>query len=421
MFKNTLLMLSFLLVFSTVMGQKRIDAIQFRGVKNLDEGFTKKRLYSTEGSLVDAVKIEKDLMLLHRLAVVAKADYVLEEASENTVVLVFTIVENSTLIPDVNFWTVGGKLSGKVGLYQHNFLNRNILLGGFYQYNGKHSYGATVKHPYLFTAKMGLQATFLSWTSDEPLYFGEHSASYEYKNKSVELLGLYQKDQSNSFALGLNFFNEKYQYLNGADAVLEKPLSLDVNKYMLKFNYEFSNVRYDYFLQNGIANSLYIQSVVANKSTSQDAFYIFWNDFKYFKTLNDKLNLAFRFRAGLATNKKSPFSPFVLDNHENIRGVGDRIDRGSGTLVLNSECRYTVFNTSKYSVQGVGFVDFGAWRKPGGSLKDFTETDNMKLYPGLGLRFIHKRIFNAVFRIDYGIGISKNASRGLVFGIGQYF
>jgi hypothetical protein len=37
------------------------------------------------------------------------------------------------------------------------------------------------------------------------------------------------------------------------------------------------------------------------------------------------------------------------------------------------------------------------------------------------LRFIHKKIFNAIFRIDYGFGISKNGTQGLVFGIGQYF
>jgi len=44
-----------------------------------------------------------------------------------------------------------------------------------------------------------------------------------------------------------------------------------------------------------------------------------------------------------------------------------------------------------------------------------------RFYPGLGIRFIHKRIFNAVFRLDYGFGIGENATNGLVFGIGQYF
>ena len=42
--------------------------------------------------------------------------------------------------------------------------------------------------------------------------------------------------------------------------------------------------------------------------------------------------------------------------------------------------------------------------------------DNVKIYPGLGLRFIHKKIYNAIFRIDYGYGITKDATKGLVFG-----
>ena len=37
-------------------------------------------------------------------------------------------------------------------------------------------------------------------------------------------------------------------------------------------------------------------------------------------------------------------------------------------------------------------------------------TDNIRVSPGLGVRFIHKRIFNAVFRLDYGIGIGADAS-----------
>jgi hypothetical protein len=34
------------------------------------------------------------------------------------------------------------------------------------------------------------------------------------------------------------------------------------------------------------------------------------------------------------------------------------------------------------------------------------------------VRFIHKKIFNAIFRIDYGYGVTKDATQGLVFGIG---
>ena len=72
-------------------------------------------------------------------------------------------------------------------------------------------------------------------------------------------------------------------------------------------------------------------------------------------------------------------------------------------------------------LQGNAFLDAGSWRNPGGEFEDFGNSQNIRVYPGLGLRFIHKSIFNAIFRIDYGVGITENSTRGLVFGIGQYF
>ena len=54
-------------------------------------------------------------------------------------------------------------------------------------------------------------------------------------------------------------------------------------------------------------------------------------------------------------------------------------------------------------------------------LNDFFQSENIRIFSGLGLRFIHKKIYNAVFRIDYGYGITRNESKGIVFGIGQYF
>jgi hypothetical protein len=49
----------------------------------------------------------------------------------------------------------------------------------------------------------------------------------------------------------------------------------------------------------------------------------------------------------------------------------------------------------------------GTWRSPGGNLDDLFSSKNIKVYPGFGIRFIHKKIYNAVFRIDYGYGITK--------------
>lgn len=126
-------------------------------------------------------------------------------------------------------------------------------------------------------------------------------------------------------------------------------------------------------------------------------------------------------RFGIASNIDTPFAPFSVDNNVNIRGVGNKIDRGTATIVFNTEYRYSFIDKDWFALQGNFFIDSGTWRNPGGDFSDFTEKESIRVYPGIGFRFIHKRIFNAIFRIDYGYGITKNASHGIVFGIGQYF
>ena len=132
-------------------------------------------------------------------------------------------------------------------------------------------------------------------------------------------------------------------------------------------------------------------------------------------------NWASRLRLGLASNIDTPFAPFAVDNNLNIRGVGNTIDRGTGAIVLNTEYRHSLIEKDWFVLQGNLFLDGGSWRNPGGDFGDFADDQNLRLYPGIGVRFIHKRIFNAIFRIDYGHGITKAATRGVVFGIGQYF
>ena len=150
-------------------------------------------------------------------------------------------------------------------------------------------------------------------------------------------------------------------------------------------------------------------------------FVIGFNDFTYYRRMGKKGNWASRLRLGLASNMNTPFAPFTVDNNINIRGVGNTIDRGTGAIVLNTEYRHTLIDKNWLVLQSNIFVDAGSWRNPGGDFGDFGDDDNIRVYPGVGLRVIHKKIFNAIFRIDYGYGITKNAARGLVFGIGQYF
>jgi hypothetical protein len=170
---------------------------------------------------------------------------------------------------------------------------------------------------------------------------------------------------------------------------------------------------------NGIRSNFFAQYVFSNNDF-QNNFIIAWNDFSYFKRIGRTGNWATRLRLGLSSNDNSPFSPFALDNNLNIRGVGNLIDRGTGTIVLNTEYRTTLFEKNWFVLQGNAFVDAGSWRLPGGNFDDFVNAKVARVFSGVGLRFTHKTIFNATFRIDYGFSLT-DSRRGLVFGIGQYF
>ena len=168
---------------------------------------------------------------------------------------------------------------------------------------------------------------------------------------------------------------------------------------------------------DGIYNQLNIEFIHSLDEVRN--FVTIFNDLRFFKQIGKRFNWANRLRTGIATNDDSPFAPFVLDSYLNIRGVGNRVDRGTGSVVINTELRYTLFDKRLLAAQGVGFFDFGSWRKPGGSFNDFAKSENMRAFSGLGFRLIYKRAFDTMLRIDYGYDYNKNA--GLVIGIGQYF
>lgn len=423
---NKLIVVSFLfLVFSSGYSQEyNIYSLDIQGNKKTKTSFIKKIIKVSSGSKLDSIVLEDDIKALKRLSSIANASYevIKSESPENkSCKVVYRIEENYTLIPVANFYkTNRAKLAARLGLYEYNLLGRNIALGGQYQYDIYNSYSLNFRAPFLFNNKLGMAVNHSNLTTEEPLYLAENSsANYRYQNISYELLGLYQVNFNNRFEVGVNVFKEQYGYKDGATAD-GVPQSLQLDKKLYKFIYEYDNLDYDYQYTSGF-KSIFNFQYVNNSSGMASNFLIGWNDFMLFKRIGDKGNWATRLRAGIASNDNTPFSPFALDNNLNIRGVGNKIDRGTGSIVLNTEYRHTLIEKGWFVLQSNLFVDAGSWRKPGGGFDDFVDKKNIKFYPGFGIRLMHKRIFNAVLRIDYGYGLEKNGSNGVVFGIGQYF
>ncbi|WP_411028916.1 POTRA domain-containing protein [Spongiimicrobium sp. 3-5] len=413
-----------LLLFCTVAmvssQELSIADVKIQGAKKTKATFLKKLVQVKAGSLLDSLAIEEDITRLKRLPSISHAYFQVFKAAENTVNVFYNIEENFTLIPFANLYTsTNDDFAFRIGLQEFNLLGRNITLGGFFQEDIFSSYGVNLRAPFLFSNKLGLALSYTDLTTEEPVFFDDTTANYRYNNESIEILGLYQINRKNSLELGVNFFTEDYEYISGATNP-DVPQALEVDKYLYKLIYNFDSIKYYYQYLSGFKSTLNFQYV--NSSDDRlPKFLIGFNDFVYFNRIGKFGNWATRLRLGLASNIDTPFAPFAVDNNLNIRGVGNTIDRGTAAIVLNTEYRHTLVDKNWFVLQSNVFVDGGSWRNPGGDFSDFGDDQNIRIYPGFGLRFIHKHIFNAIFRIDYGYGITKDSARGIVFGIGQYF
>ncbi len=409
-----------LLALPLVSYAQTIDNVALENLQKTKASFIHKIIEAAPVKALDSTMLQRDMVQLIRLPGIAHASFETKETGEATYLVTYYIEENFTLIPTANIWTTDNdEFAYRIGLYEFNGLGRNIAFGGFYQRDIFSSWGANFRAPYLLGRRSGLAVNYQNLTTQEPVFFTEGTAFYRYNNTSYELLGLHQFNLQHRVELGVSFFTETYDYLEGATNPTV-PLNLEVDKFLFKSIYEFNTVQRYYYLVDGFKSTANLQYVTSADKTLPE-FFLGFVDFTYYLQYGVTGNWATRLRLGLATNSETPFAPFAVDNNLNIRGVGNTIDRGTAAIVLNTEYRHTLFEKGWFALQGNAFVDAGSWRNPGGDFSDFGDDQNLRVYPGLGLRFIHKRIFNTVFRIDYGIGITKEATQGFVIGIGQYF
>lgn len=411
----------FLFIAGSILGQENtVIDVKVQGNKKLKSSFVRMISDIKSGAVLDSVVMDEDMIRLKRLPAVSYAYYQVFPAGEDQYNVFYNIEENFTIIPNGNVYTTNDdEFAFRLGLYEFNGLGRNIAFGGFYQRDIYNSYGINLRAPFLFNNKIGLALNFQDLTTQEPVFLTEGVADYKYNNTSFEVLGLYNFNFKHRIEAGIIFFNEDYQYLDGATNP-DIPQDFNVDKRLFKAVYEYNSLDYFYQYVSGFKSTFNFQYVISDDMTLPD-FLIGWNDFQYFLRFRESGNWVTRLRLGIASNDDTPFAPFSVDNNINIRGVGNTIDRGTAAIVLNTEYRHTFVNEDWFVLQGNLFVDAGSWRNPGGGFGDFGDDQNLRVYPGLGLRFIHKRIFDAVFRIDYGYGVTPNSTSGFVFGIGQYF
>jgi len=424
--KRILVLLLMAMCFQMEAQERSISDISFEGLKRTKAKFLKRLIKTKEKAVFDQNKVDLDIERLKRLPGIANATYKKDQLGDS-ISVTYNIEENFTLIPGPRVFTASdGSFAYRLSLFEFNLFGNNQLLGASFERNVFNSFGVFWEHPFLFSDKLGIGFSYQDVTREEPVFFNDGEKDYRFNSRMLEGNLLFSFDFNNEAELGAIYARDSYRF-EGDDLLAGRPVNLESENLIYRLAYRYVDIDIDYQYFDGFQSEFigqYIHQLSADAPGEEflGDFLSLRNDFIYYKKLGNKGNWASRLRLAAAIgNEDSPFAPFTLDNQLNIRGVGNVVDRGTAAIVLNTEYRHTLYEKNWFVIQSNAFIDAGSWRNPGEDISQLFDGTSTRLYPGLGVRFIHKRIFNAVFRLDYGFGVGSNATNGLVFGIGQYF
>ena len=428
-----------LLCSVNIVAQKGIiKEITYSGNKKTKATFLNKIKKVKKGEKLDSLKIQTDIERLKRLDGIAHADYTVTNENDNYIVN-YNLTENFSIIPGLQIGQANDdSFSFRVSVFEFNALGRNIIVGGFYKREVFNSYGFYIEHPYLFNNKWGLGFNYQNLTTQQPIYFNtvvprdtpllesesdREQINYTYTSKAPELTLFYEHDFNNRFELGVKIIEDEYLVIKGdpQNEGVINALEPKINQQSVRGSYEYIDLDIEYHNVSGF-RSFFEATYFSNASSLLQTDYILNSDTQYFKRIGEKGNWANRLQFQYSNPvDNTNFTPITIDNQLNTRGAGNTIDRGTAAFALNTEYRHTFIEKDWFVLQGNTFLDISGIQRPGEDFNNTFSKETFRAYPGVGVRFIHKRILNAALRFDYGVNITGNGSNGFVFGIGQYF
>ncbi len=398
-----------------------VQNIVFKGLQKSKENYLRKLITQTKGEAYDQVKIDNDLILLLREPAVSHAYVAVDTLASKALRLSYYIEENKTLIPAVDLWqTVGNAFAYHLGVTDYNFLGRGYTIGGFYRQNNFPGFGLILENNNFLTAQTEIKLLAQQLETLEPIRMREQLANYRYRFRSVDLNFGKDLNLKHKILFGGGIIGERYLFKEG-DTIEILPEEFNTTKAAAKLGYTYDYIQPYYYHLNGWRSQFFATHVWGKSFTKNNTFFSLESKTAYFKRIKSQGNLAIRAQLGFAKNINTPFPPFAIDNNRNVRGVGNLVERGNSFWALNTEYRHSFYEKNWFVLQGNAFIDIAGIQPVGTSTNQVFQKENTHQYGGLGLRFIHKFIYRAVFRIDYGINLNGFENGALVFGIDQFF
>jgi len=409
--------------------------LSFGGMKRTSLSFLVNNLDGVEHSshqdtliwIVPSVVFDSSALLAFRqnlinLPQIQEARFEIQKpAKQKTAHIHWELKEAQTISPLFSFGGIKGNVNVLVGINDQHLFGKGQELIAFYQLiQGKHNFLLAYKNPTVRDTRFGVSAEIRRYAAEEPVYFDAGVADYSYTNESISFGGSYRLGLRNIVSLGTVLFQENFELLEPSEELSDVPQRFKVNKLLLKAGHRLDRRNY---INERIAGTEFSSAFEVVVNTTDLPFILAWHELRHYRLVGRRGNWANRLRLGIATNRESPFAPFVLDSQINIRGSGNRIDRGSAQAVLNSEYRHLIWRNRKQNlaIQSVVFSDLGSWRAPGGEFDELINGTTLRHFVGGGIRIISAKAQNAVLRLDYGIDVQGTDMRGFVLGFGQYF
>ncbi len=406
-----------LLVFCLKTTLSTAQKVVFEGLKRTKPSYLLKFMSWENRIPTDSLSIKAGLQSIRNTRFFNEVESRVEVNGTDTTIF-FKCQEIHTALPIFELGATEGNKWIRLGLEDENGLGRGIRTIAFYQYSDRHSYYLKQSFPLIFN-KWGVSYLLKKWSILEPIAIENRREVLNYTNWDGELLTNYAFDVNrHNLELGIGYTHETYAQQNDETMLMMPQKESVFKRFLLKGTHFLNFLNYNTFYVNGWSNKFFFQA--SYLTNERRPFHFFSNETTFFKTLPKKGNLALRGRIGISTNDNVFLAPFVLNNYYNIRGVGNRIDRGTASVTLNAEYRQTVWENRLFGIQVVGFADAGTWRKPDEQFSNMLMSDNMRLFAGVGGRFIYKKAYDFDIRFDYGMGI-HGEGRGFVFGLGQFF
>jgi outer membrane protein assembly factor BamA len=395
-----------------------ISSINFEGLTKTKASYLTAIIESKVGQPYDSIFFENDIQRLRNLNLFFSVEGISKIESEDKTSLHFIIEEAVYIYPILSVGGFADQFKLQVGANQINFLGKAQSIGFLYQYYDRHSFSLFYTADRHSNNKTGHEVALTKYSTVEPLYFQDTVSNFNFDNYSVSLGGFYWLTNKIQAGIGGMYMFEKYHQLDEAEIGYIQD-DFQFHKYQIRAVLNYKNVNQHFEFLDGLEAQIFGETIQTTSSAA--SFFKFTSTFSYFKRLGYRFNYGIRNKLGVSTNNNSPFSPFVLDGFLNLRGVGNRVARGTAIGIINTEIRFSFLRKKYLHAQLVGLVDVGSLRNPGSSISDLFEQQNIKMFTGVGIRLHSRYLYKSIFRLDYSINPNNIQKGQFTFGLGQFF